>query len=152
MQGQWSLYLQNSHHCHVALTPILMKCFEKLVLQHIKDNIPANLDPHQFAFRTNRSTEDAISTALNSDFTHLQSNNTYIIMLLVDSSLIFNTMFPMKLIGKLSTGLSTTLCNWILDFFTNRSHIIWILVLNTGAPHPWVLSPLLFNHWLYFKQ
>jgi len=34
----------------VDLTLILMKCFEKLVLQHIK-----------FAFRTNRSTEDAIS-------------------------------------------------------------------------------------------
>ena len=27
----------------VALTPILMKCFEKLVLQHIKDNISASL-------------------------------------------------------------------------------------------------------------
>lgn len=30
----------------VALTPSLMKCFDKLVLQHIKDNIPAILDPH----------------------------------------------------------------------------------------------------------
>ena len=28
----------------VALTPILMKCLEKLVVQHIKDNIPASQD------------------------------------------------------------------------------------------------------------
>ncbi|KAM3843222.1 nuclear pore complex protein Nup107 [Diretmus argenteus] len=46
----------------VALTPIVMKCFERLVLQHIKDHLPADLDPLQFAYRANRSTEDAIST------------------------------------------------------------------------------------------
>ncbi len=45
--------------------------FETLVLQHIKDNIPANLDPHQYAFRSNRSAEDAISPALHSVFTSL---------------------------------------------------------------------------------
>ena len=39
----------------VALTPILMKSFEKLVLHQVKNSIPASLDPHQFAFRTNRS-------------------------------------------------------------------------------------------------
>ncbi len=67
-------------YCPVALTSILMKCFKKLVLQHIKNNIPASLDPHQFVFRTNRSTEDTISTALHSVFTHLK-NNTSIRML-----------------------------------------------------------------------
>ncbi len=63
--------------CHpVALTSILMKCFEELILQHIKNNIPASLDPHQFAFRTNRFTEDAASTAINSShtLTHLHQN------------------------------------------------------------------------------
>ncbi len=134
----------------VALIPILMKCFEKLVLQHIKNNIPASLDPHQFAFRTNRSTEDAISTALHSVFTHLENNNTYIRMLFVDFSSAVSTISPMKLIGKLSTlGLSTTLCNWILDFLTNRPQTVRIgghtstLVLNSEAPQSCV-SPLLF--------
>ncbi len=50
----------------LSLTLILIKCFEKLVLQHIKDNIPASLDPHQFAFRANRSTKDTIPTTLSS--------------------------------------------------------------------------------------
>ncbi len=45
----------------VALTSI---CFEKMVLQHIRDNFPASPDPHQFAFRTNRSTEDDTSSTL----------------------------------------------------------------------------------------
>ncbi len=34
----------NDYH-PMALSPMLMKYFEKLVLRHIKDNIPANLDP-----------------------------------------------------------------------------------------------------------
>ena len=55
----------NDYH-PVPLTPTLMKCSEELVLQHIKDNIPVSLDPHQYAFRTNRSTEGAVSTVLQS--------------------------------------------------------------------------------------
>ncbi|KAK3548437.1 hypothetical protein QTP70_013069 [Hemibagrus guttatus] len=49
----------------VTLTPIIMKCFERLVLHHIKARIPTDLDRHQFAYRGNRSTEDVISTALH---------------------------------------------------------------------------------------
>lgn len=40
--------------CPVALTPILMKCFENKVLQHIKDNSSASLDLQQYVFRTNK--------------------------------------------------------------------------------------------------
>lgn len=48
----------------VALTPIVMKCFEQLLKPHITSSVPASLDPHQYAYRSNRSTEDAISTTL----------------------------------------------------------------------------------------
>ncbi len=34
----------------VALTSVIMKCFEKLVKSYINSNIPANLDPLQFAY------------------------------------------------------------------------------------------------------
>ncbi|KAI4903705.1 hypothetical protein NFI96_004081 [Prochilodus magdalenae] len=43
----------------IALTPIVMKCFERLTLSHIKRSLPCTLDPHQFAYRANRSTDDA---------------------------------------------------------------------------------------------
>lgn len=38
-------------YCPLALTLSLIKCFEKLVLRHIKDNILASLDPQHFACR-----------------------------------------------------------------------------------------------------
>ncbi|KAI3364916.1 hypothetical protein L3Q82_001098 [Scortum barcoo] len=68
-----------------------MKCFERIViLKHIKDtskNIPTGLDQYQFAYRENRSTEDAVSIALHTALTHLQQlPNTYVRMLFVDFS------------------------------------------------------------------
>ena len=103
----------------VALTFVSMKCFERLVMA-----------------QPNRSTDDAISTALS----HLDKRITYVRMLFIDYSLAFNTIVPSKLITKLRIlGLNTSLCNWILDFLT--SQVIRVgnktsatLILNTGAP------------------
>ncbi|KAI5108115.1 hypothetical protein C0J45_1709 [Silurus meridionalis] len=39
----------------VALTPIVMKCFERLVMRHIKTQLPPALDPMQFAYPTHSS-------------------------------------------------------------------------------------------------
>ncbi|KAK3527450.1 hypothetical protein QTP86_023068 [Hemibagrus guttatus] len=47
----------------VALTPIIMKCFEWLVMRHIENLLPPSLDPMQFAYRPNCSTDDAIDPA-----------------------------------------------------------------------------------------
>ncbi len=41
----------------VALTPIFSNFFEKLVREHICSVLPASLDPLQFAYRSNRSTD-----------------------------------------------------------------------------------------------
>ena len=51
-------------HTWVWLSPILMRCFKKLALQHIKENIPASLDPQQYAFRANKSTEVVVLVLL----------------------------------------------------------------------------------------
>ena len=45
----------------VALTSVIMKCFERRVKDHITSTLPATLDPIQFAYRPNRSTDDAIA-------------------------------------------------------------------------------------------
>ena len=60
----------------VALTPVIMKCFEKLVSQHIKSTIPPTFDPHQFTYRANRPTEDAIAAALHTTLSHLELQGT----------------------------------------------------------------------------
>ena len=101
----------------VALTSVAMKCFERLVMAHINSILLDTLDPLQFAYRTNRSTDDAISIVLHTAFSHLDKRNTDVRMLFIDYSSEFNTIVPMKLVTKLRTlGLNASLCNWILDF------------------------------------
>jgi len=73
----------------VALTSIPAKCLERLVITHIKSAIPSSLDPHQFAYRRNRSTEDAIAIVLHMLLEHLEHKNTYARLLFVDCSSAF---------------------------------------------------------------
>ena len=124
-----------------------------LLLDHINTIIPETLDPLQYAYRPNRSTDDAISIALTTALSHLDKGNIYVRMLFIDYSSAFNTIVPSKLITKLRTlGLNTTLCNWILDFLKGRPQVVSVgsnisatLIINTGAPQGCMLSPLLYS-------
>ena len=74
-------------------------------------------------------------------------------MLFVDFSSAFNTVIPSKLITKLEDlGISGPLCNWIMDFLTNRPqhvksghNLSTTITLNTGVPQGCVLSPFLYS-------
>ncbi len=112
------------------------------------------MDPLQFAYRPNRSTDDAISQVLHSSLTHIDSKNgNYVRLLFIDYSSAFNTIVPTKLAVKLSDlGLNTSLCDWIQDFLTARPQVVKVgqftsnsITLNIGAPQGWVLSPLLYS-------
>lgn len=146
----------------VALTPIIMKVFESLVLQFIKQALPADIDQSQFAYRQNRSTEDAVSLCLHRVLEHLEpksrANNHYVRLLFVDFSSAFNTILPTKLHDKLlDLGLPPMICSWLLDFLLHRRQRVKVsrqngesmlsdaLVLNTGAPQGCVLSPLMYS-------
>ncbi|KAK0136664.1 hypothetical protein N1851_027167 [Merluccius polli] len=72
-----------------AFTPTISKCYERLV------------DALQFAYCQTRITEDAISTALHSNLSHLDNSHTYMRMLFIDFSSAFSTIIPSKLITKL---------------------------------------------------
>ncbi len=76
----------------IALTSVVAKCLERLVLRHIKASLPPTFDPYQFAYRANRSTEDAIAKALHKALEHLEHRGTYIRMLFIDYSSVFNTV------------------------------------------------------------
>ncbi len=138
----------------VALTSIVMKVFERLVKSHISSSIPVTLDPLQFAYRPNRSTDDAISHILHSSLTHIDSSNgNFAILLFIDYSSAFNTIVPIKLTSKpTGLGLNTSLCEWIQDFLTGRPQVVKVgqftsnsITLNIGAPQGCVLSPLLYS-------
>ncbi|XP_011489522.1 uncharacterized protein LOC105357109 [Oryzias latipes] len=87
----------------VALTPVIMKCFERLILPHIRDHLPTDLDPHQFAYCKKRSTEDAVAVALHSVLNHLEQQQSYVRMLFVDYRSAFNTIILDRLCDKLLT-------------------------------------------------
>ena len=50
----------------VALTSIVFKCFEKIVLSHLLDDVILHLDTYQFAYKAGRNIEDAVLIFTNS--------------------------------------------------------------------------------------
>ena len=49
----------------IALTSIMMKCFERLVKAYITSTLPTTLDPFQFAYHHKCSTDDSIARLAN---------------------------------------------------------------------------------------
>jgi hypothetical protein len=99
-----------------------MKYFERLTTAYINTIIPETLDPLQFAYHPNRSTNGAISIALHTALSQLDKRNIYVRMLFIDLSSAFNTIVPTKLITKLRIlGLKH-----LLDFLTAQ---FWSVVV-----------------------
>jgi len=85
----------------VALTSIVMKCFEKIMVSFLKQDVGVFLDPFQFAYRQGRGTDDAISSISHLVRKHLEDPRAYAHILFVDFSSAFNTIQPHMLIQKL---------------------------------------------------
>ena len=141
----------------VALTSVIMKCFEFLFKIHMQSLLPDGFDKYQFAYRKNRSVEDAVSILVHEILQHLESKNAYVRVLFIDFSSAFNTIIPSKLIEKLLVlNFPKDICNWILDFLLERPQVVKIqhlfsksVVLSTGAPQGCVLSPNLYSIFTY---
>ncbi|KAK1784942.1 hypothetical protein P4O66_018370, partial [Electrophorus voltai] len=111
----------------VALTSVMMKCFEKRVR-----------DYHLFT----ASLHGPTAVCIPPQPLHCSA---------------FNTIIPSLLTTKLEDlGLHTSLCNWISNFLTDRPQSVWVgncasstLTLSTGAPQGCVLRPLLYSLYTY---
>ncbi|KAK3562609.1 hypothetical protein QTP86_002090 [Hemibagrus guttatus] len=104
----------------VALTSVVMS-FERLVLSYLKDITDPLLDPLQFAYRANRSVDNAVNMALHFILQHLDSPGSYARILFVDFSSAFNTIIPALLRDKLfQLNVPDSMCSWITDFLTDR--------------------------------
>ena len=138
----------------VALTPIIMKCFEKLVKVILVEQTKVYQDPLQFAYRSGRGVDDALTYLLHIIIKHLEQTKSYVRVLYIDFSSAFNTIVPEVLIEKLHHVMKVNpyLSLWIGDFMSNRSQRVRLgevfsdsRTLNVGAPQGCVLSPILFT-------
>lgn len=94
---------ENNDYRPVALTSLVMKCFEKIMINFLKTEVSCFLDPFQFAYNnSNRSTEDAILAVTHLINKHLENSSSIARLLLVDFSSAFNTLQPHLLISGLN--------------------------------------------------
>ena len=98
----------------VALTSVIMKCIDRLILVVIQNMT----DPYQFEYRENRSVEDAVCKALRYVYKHLDKMNTYARMLFIDYRSAFNTSIPSELYTELTDLVVQGTAINILEFTT----------------------------------
>ena len=103
------------------------------------------MDTLQFAYRQKRGVEDEITTLLNRMYKHLELPSSYVHILFVDFSSVFNTIQSHILIEKLKSMAVND------DFLTNRAQYVKAgncqsstICTNRGLPQGCVLSPLLY--------
>jgi hypothetical protein len=135
----------------IAVTSVLSKCFERLVMKHIT---PLLQDELQFAYQPGRSTDDAVLTLIDKTVQHLDKNaKNYARALFLDFSSVFNTIDPSILTTKLiGRSLHPNLVSWVTSFLTNRtqrvktsSGISESVSSSIGSPQGCVLSAILFT-------
>ncbi len=132
---------------------VVIKSSEKTVLAHLKDITGPSLDSLQFAYRANRSVDDRVNMGLHYVLQHLDRPGTYVRILFVDFSSVFNTIIPNLLLPKLTQlSVPTSVCLWINSFLTDWQQLVRLEkfssstgTISTRAPQGCALSPLLFS-------
>ena len=135
----------------IALTPILSKCLERLIAPEITKHIT---DETQFAYKPNRSTDDALITLLDKITGHIdKAAGNYVRAVFIDYSSAFNTINPSILIQKMvKKGVHNNIICWTYNFLTMRSQRVktngqksTTISTSTSSPQVCVLSPRLFS-------
>ena len=78
----------------VALTSIVTKALETIIVKEIKKRLTPVQDPMQFAYREKRSVDDAILVFWDNIYQHLDTPRNYCRVLFIDFSSAFNTIQP----------------------------------------------------------
>ena len=142
-----------NHYRPIALTSIIMKCLEKLLLNTILPLVTPHLDPFQFAYKARRGTEDAVACLLHLLLQHLDSPGNSARILFVDFSSAFNSLQKHVLIQKLHhLNTPPQLIHLIYNFLTDSLQAVRVgsttspvVTINTGVPQGCVLSPFLYT-------
>jgi hypothetical protein len=130
-----------------------MKVAERLFLNEISVQLNSSADSFQFAYKSRRSTTDAIATLYHNITANLDVGSKRFQTIFLDFSSAFNTLNRGKILEKLKElGATQWSLNWLVDYFSNRLQFTKFhgktssLSLNScGVLQGAVLSPFLFN-------
>ena len=99
------------------------------------------MDSLLFAYRKNRSIDDAMLRILNNIYSHLEKPGTCIRLMLYDFSSAFNTIQPHLLSEKLlNMNVHASTITWILDYLTNRPQYVKVLSGRKSCSHQQTLA------------
>ncbi len=102
----------------IAITSILCKTMERVLASYLTSCVASTLDPLQFAYKSNRGTDDAVLTLLNTVTKHLTNPKGYARILFVDFSSAFNSMKTHLLLKRLvDLNINQGLVLWIRNFY-----------------------------------
>ena len=85
----------------IALTSIVMKCFERIILHRLMKHTKPHLDPYQFAYKQTEASKTL--TLLHNAYTHLEKPGSFVRILFIDFSSAFNSIQPHLMASKLLT-------------------------------------------------
>ena len=144
----------------IALTPILAKCFEKIIRKRLLTDVSKSLDPLQFPYKAKRGAEDACITLFNLISSHLEKTQSYLRILFIDFSSAFNTVEALMILKRLADlDVNSSLILVIRDFLRERPQRVCLngflsdsTVLSTGCPQGCCLSPILFSIYTDFMK
>ena len=129
-----------------------MKCFEHIILHQLMKHTKPNLDPYYFAYKNNRSTEDATLTLLYNAHTHLEKTGSFVQILFTDFSSAFNIIQPHLMASKLlKLNINPRLILWIVNRSQTVHHqpaLLSSCTVSTSSPQGTVLSPILFTFYI----
>lgn len=129
--------------------PIIMKCFDHLVMQRIISILPSSMDHFQFAYQANQSTSDSISITFHSALTYQETQG---LMLGCCSKTLFQystqSSFRSWYRNYTDWGCSRHCATGYWTALPGRSQPVQVgstMTINMGDPRRCVVSPELFT-------
>ena len=152
------LHKTNDKHSYnnyrpISLLTMISKVFERVMYNRLLDFIGRHniIYPKQFGFRSNHSTEMALTTFI-SKLAQAKENNLNTIGIFLDFSKAFDTINFEILLFKLEMyGIRGIALNWIQSYLYGRQQFVHYLNSNssnlnisTGVPQGSILGPFFF--------